>query len=1745
MATWAGITQASNYFYDADGRLIVVTTSTGAAALYTYDAVGNIAGIQNVPASQLALLAFQPQSGPVGSQVTLIGAGFSATTSNDTVKFNGVTASVVSATLNQIIATVPNGATTGPISIKVGSATATSAVNFVVTGPIITAFTPVVGSSGTVVTVTGAGFDPVPGSTTATLGGIGISLTTLSNTQFTFSVPATAFSGPIQVVTPDGQGTSTSDFIVPPAAIGVANVGSSTTLTASGPSESLTISNSSQYGIFSFNAVAGQWLSVQLSSLSVVGNMDYTVYSPTNTILTEGFLQSSQNMTIHAPKIAISGTYLVALNAESSSFVSAALEVDKTLAVNGSMQSFATTVDGQSERMLFAGTSGQSLQLAIEGPNIASDSSATVQVTVLNPNGNQISASNCNNSGCVVNLTTLSVSGTYSVYVQSNLPATLSFTAGVFTSPYGQLPTTGVTQNFSTSTAGEAVTLAFSGTQGASLGLGITNLASTPDYTPLQNATVSVYTPSGSLLDSTACYSSNPGCALSLPNLPATGTYTVLITPNSSATLSFSATLSQDVTGTLAQGSALPVTLTVPGQNALLSFSGTPGQPVELQLSGITTTPPNNLVSVTVFNPDGSVYFTRAVSNLETGTVIVPITSTANYEMLVAPYFAVAAELQITFVPEVGGTLSTSSAGQYFYTTTPGQPVVLSFNAAAGENLGLGIIGVTLNPATANTYQVSVYYPSGGLLASIVCSTVNHGCEMPITTLAPGIYAIVIQPQAAATINFTAQLTNDLVITANNATPYNLNIPAPGQKARVVFNVTPGESVNILITGIVTNPSNTDVLLEILGPNGSEQQQASVPNTAAFSLTSLAAGTYTLFINPNYAATASMQVTVLESGLVSTGTLPMDGSPLSFSTTIPGQYIAFNFNATQGQSASLLIDNVTVSVGLSFVNFYVYAPDGMPLGSGIFSSCAVNEYCLFPLVNLPATGTYTVVVTPANANATFGFTARIWPAVTGTLTAGAPFSLTISEPGQMAALNFSGVAGQSYSVQTNNVTTNPSGTPIYLEVDDPTGKTVDIANDFTDSGSTLVVPVSVTGTYTVQIFGFNGVQPFSTAAMQVELSQNVIESLPTNGTPVSLSSTTVGQIGVLTFSAVAGQSFGFAINGLTLSPSSVNNVTYYVTAPNGQPLGGPTGGICYVTYPGCGFMLNNLPQTGIYSIVVIPGGQATMSFTATLSPPVTGTLAIGTPLNINLAAPGQYAELTFTASAGDNLILELNNVVTAPTNAQCGATVFSPDGTTLSSTGAQNGSSSVGLMQMPQTGTYNVQITCGNDGTAQMQVAIVQGTTAPLPTNQTPLVVSIASQVINGALTFGGTAGEDLQIQISDFTLPFGSGSDPGATVTVYKPDGSQQSSITLPAGYVYINVSFSFWLRNLSQTGTYTVVFVPTLACLVQFRATLVPDLTLALPTTGAPVNAATSVPGQNVTFQFSGTTSQNLGLGITGLTFSPNSVTSALVYVYKPDGSQLSSATCNSSTGCAISLRNLPQTGTYEVILIPNGVATMNVTASLSVDVAAALVANTPLNLNLAYPGQEALPTFVVTSGQTVTLTVSGIATTPANNTVNIYIYKPNGSLLTSASTTTSHTFSLGALAAGTYTVFIDPSYPVTATMQVTLQVTAQTLALPLNTSTNFNTVSPGEVLTLTFSGTAGQNLGLGLTAWAISPTSVTTASVSVKQPSGAVVTSATCSTANPGCELNLRNLPATGTYKIVVTPGGSATMSFTAML
>ncbi len=163
-----------------------------------------VAALLGVPSFALAapsIASLSPTSGAVGAAVTIAGSGFGSSQGSSTVKFNGTTATVTSWTSTSIVATVPSGATTGTVVVRVSSVNSNGLTFTVVAAPAITSLSPASGAVGAAVTVTGTNFGSTQGTGTVKFNGTTATVTSWNATTIATAVPSGATTGTVVVRT--------------------------------------------------------------------------------------------------------------------------------------------------------------------------------------------------------------------------------------------------------------------------------------------------------------------------------------------------------------------------------------------------------------------------------------------------------------------------------------------------------------------------------------------------------------------------------------------------------------------------------------------------------------------------------------------------------------------------------------------------------------------------------------------------------------------------------------------------------------------------------------------------------------------------------------------------------------------------------------------------------------------------------------------------------------------------------------------------------------------------------------------------------------------------------------------------------------------------------------------------------------------------------------------------------------------------------------------------------------------------------------------------------------------------------------------------------------------------------------------------------------------------------------------------------------------------------------------------------
>lgn len=379
-------------------------------------------------------------------------------------------------------------------------------------------------------------------------------------------------------------------------------------------------------------------------------------------------------------------------------------------------------------------------------------------------------------------------------------------------------------------------------------------------------------------------------------------------------------------------------------------------------------------------------------------------------------------------------------------------------------------------------------------------------------------------------------------------------------------------------------------------------------------------------------------------------------------------------------------------------------------------------------------------------------------------------------------------------------------------------------------------------------------------------------------------------------------------------------------------------------------------------------------------------------------------------------------------------------------------------------------------------------------------------------VTFSGQQGDLLSFQFPQLDL-----SPPGsATYQVFSPGGSAIAVGTLTETVRTIH------LPPLPAAGRYGLYLTST----VTLRTQLALESAAIIAVDGAAVTRGTTFRGQSRRLQFAGTAGQNLGFALSDRSAAPGGAYLLAPVIYRPDG-----------TTTLATLSNLPQTGTYSIVVRTDATATQSsFTAWLSNELTAALTVNQLTTAAVARPGQAYRYTFAGALDQRLRLALKSVTTTPASQRVAYYLYKPDGSCLEAVCLRTIQTgdwvYALPVLpASGTYTVLVDvnPYDDNAATFSAPFAVSEDvTAALTLDgAATNVATTAPGQYVRASFTGTAGQNLDFAYADASLQPPGAYVSGITYYRPNGSAITS-------------LTNLPESGSYAALLALSHATTQA-----
>ena len=371
---------AARATYNDAGRLRSFTTTDATAdpraqreaSIFSWDAVGNLLSVDRFLASELSVIGMTPERGQVGDTVAIDGTGFGTDPRALVVRFAGTSATVVSASDEQLRVQVPSGASTGTVSVTLGRSIATSADSFTVVSdqaPTISSVTPTIADAGDALTVSGAHFAASKGENDVRVNSARALVSSARASEIVAEAPPTG-SGHLSVATPDGVVTGPDVFIAP-SGYSAADVEDTGRLTL-GSGASISLSAVGKRGLYVVDLRANDRLSIQLSGSTMSGGV--TVWSPTGANLaSESFSSGSQ--TTSALQVATSGTYAILVSATAAGGVTLTPFVDTVEEIvptaTGDTRTVRTSFAGQDARLRFSGRAGQRIAVAVDSNTLS------------------------------------------------------------------------------------------------------------------------------------------------------------------------------------------------------------------------------------------------------------------------------------------------------------------------------------------------------------------------------------------------------------------------------------------------------------------------------------------------------------------------------------------------------------------------------------------------------------------------------------------------------------------------------------------------------------------------------------------------------------------------------------------------------------------------------------------------------------------------------------------------------------------------------------------------------------------------------------------------------------------------------------------------------------------------------------------------------------------------------------------------------------------------------------------------------------------------------------------------------------------------------------------------------------------------------------------------------------------------------------------------------------------------------
>ena len=1298
---------------------IVVPVPTGAATGPITVTVAGLTGSSATPFTVTpppTITSFSPSTGPVSLSVTIAGTNFSSTSSANTVKFNGTTASPTSATSTQIVVPVPRAATTGPITVAVGTAVASSAASFTVTpAPTITSFGPGAGPVSIPVTIIGTNFSTNAATNVVKFNGIQAIPTSATSTQIVVPVPTGATMGTITVALGTAIATSASSFTVTAAPTltsfspGTGSVGTTVTLVGTN------FSTTAAANAVAFNGVAATPTSAMTNQIVVSVPAGATT-GPITVKLGTATATSASNFTVAAAPTVVSvtpgaGPVSMPVTIAGTNFsTTASLDV---VTFNGIAATPTSVSTSQIIVPVPTGATTGVLMVKVGGATATGAASFTVTpaptITSFTPTLGPI--------GTVVTLTGTNFSGT----LASNL-VKVNGTAAVPTSATA----TQIVVPVPTGATSGPITIA--------LGSAVATSAST--FTVGSPVAITGFSPASGVV--------SDAVTITGTNFDTTRTNDVVAFNGVTQSVG-QATATQLIVGVPPGATTGTITVTAHGQTVSSATAFVVPLPTVTGFSP-TSGSPGDTIAITGTNfglSSGNVVAFNGTSGTASPVSRTQINATVPNGATTGP-----------LVASVGGQLSAASAGSFIVVPVPSVTGITPNPSQVGATVTINGTNFDTNAANDLVWFDGYGDSNGWRATAISVSATQIVVTVPPRTTSGSVYLsvdgrelispnfVVPAPSISGFSPTRALAGTSITVTGQNFSPVAANNTVKFNGIAAIVTASSGTQLIATLPAGNTSGPLTVTIGSLTATSAANFALGSAPVVTGFSPAFGPAGTIVTLAGNDFNATpsanavtfnghsavvttaSSTQLTVVAPPGLATGpiavtsgdfpgfsassflattsgsTLTPNGLSVTAASPAVGQPIALTFNATAGQSFGLGITSIIVNPSGSSPSAYVYLPDGTPL----VSRTGVVDFAI-DLPSLPATGMYTVRIFPNSASAMVSAVTTLTNDTSVVVSPGVPYTLSTAAPGQVVRLAFDATAGQSKALELEMPPDNRQGIAVNMTVYRPDGAQLqslgNVVYCFSCQRVFPLIHLPLTGAYTIDI-------QQSTAAANIAMQVSVLSPTPlvVNGPAVDQTVIMTSQVGLLSFPAIVGQrlELGFLELPRLVNPQPPSYEQTYLTATVYQPDGVQFdevrncthGGLVGFPDHGCGFDFSNFTVAGDYIVLIHRASQDLwesadpVEYIANLSSPASLPILVeGSAVTLAVSRTGQTVTMPFSGTAGQNLQLGWSyfpDVAFYPY-----LNVYNPDGSLLEAVPMTEYGPSADLPSLPSTGIYRIE----------------------------------------------------------------------------------------------------------------------------------------------------------------------------------------------------------------------------------------------------------------------------------------------------------------------------------------------------------------------------------------------------------------------------------------------------------------------